>query len=140
MPIVNTLLPVQNVFIKNGRTRGQGVKSIHSGASNVHSRDGHTRDQGVESVHSRTSNVHSRAPLTHSRANVPQGQGPEDASHYDGSKASYESYDLEDTGAVLHDQAQINRWLGSCIDGMNDRMTSVLVGIQSIQEMLADPP
>ena len=47
---------------------------------------------------------------------VPQGQDPEDSSHYDGSEASHKSYDLEDPGAVPCDQAQINCWLGSRVE------------------------
>ena len=107
LPIVNTLLPVQNVFVEDGRTRGQVV----------------------EFVHFATSNVRSRVPSLHSCVGIPQGQGPEDAGYYGGSQASY----MEDVVDVPHDQAWINCWLESQVDGMNNSMTSILAGIQSIQ-------
>ena len=109
LPIVNTLLAVQNVSVEDSHTRGQGVESVHSAITNICSR--------------------SLLPYSHVRVSVPQGQGKEDSSLYDGSRASYESYAMEDIGGVPHDQARINRWLGSHADGMNGKMISVLADI-----------
>ena len=74
---------------------------------------------------------------------VPQDQGQDNASLYDNSYASYVSYDMEDTTDAPAevcpcDQDIINRYLERHVNGMNDKMTSVTAGIQSIQEMLAN--
>ena len=70
---------------------------------------------------------------------VPQGQEQDDLDDLD---ESYESYDTEDVTDATHDcdQRQINQYLERRVKGMNNRMSSVLAGIQLIQDMLTNHP
>ena len=67
---------------------------------------------------------------------IPHRQVQEDLNDLD---EHYDSYDAEDAVEVPSNQAQINCWFASRVDGINKKMSSVLAGIQSIQDILANP-
>ena len=72
---------------------------------------------------------------------VSQGQGQDSVNLLSTSHVSYESYDIDGTldasaNMISHDQAKVNRYLQNWVAGMNDKMTIVTAGIQSLRESL----